>query len=170
MRRVAIIATASGCGKTTVGRALAARLGVRFVELDAIHWQAGWTELDAAELRRRIESIVAGDAWVVDGSYRGKLGDLVLEGADTIVWLDLPRRVWLARLVARTIRRLVRREELWNGNRESLRGVLSGSDSLVAYALRTAPRRRQRYPRELARFRVARLRSQAEVDAFLRSV
>ena len=79
MQRVAIVATASGCGKTTVGRALAAILGAPFVELDAIHWQAGWSELDAAELRRRVEPLVERDAWVVDGAYRGKLGDLVLE-------------------------------------------------------------------------------------------
>ena len=170
MRRVAIIATASGCGKTTVGRALAVRLGVPFVELDAIHWQAGWVALDVAELRRRVEPLVAGEAWVIDGAYRGKLGHLVLDGADTIVWLDLPRSVWLPRLVLRTIRRITFREELWNGNRESLRGILFGPDPLVAYALHAAPRRRQRYPRELARYRVARLRSQREVDAFLRSV
>ena len=106
---------------------------------------------------------------MVDGSYRGKLGDLVLERADTVVWLDLPRRVWLPRLVARTLRRVVRREELWNGNRESLRNVFSGRDSLIAFALRNASRRRQRYPRELATFRVARLRTQAEVDAFVRT-
>ena len=169
MRRVAVIATASGCGKTTVARALAASLAARYVELDAIHWRAGWTELDPVELRRRVEPIVAGDRWVIDGSYQRKLGDLVLERADTIVWLDLPRRVWLPRLVRRTIHRVVLREELWNGNRESVRGVLVGPDALFAYALRNERPRRQRYPRELARFRVARLRSQAEVDAFLRS-
>ena len=169
MRRVAVIATASGCGKTTFGRALAERLGVAFVELDALNHQAGWRELDAAELRRRVEPLVAREAWVIDGSYRGKLGDLVLASADTVVWLDLPRRVWLPRLVRRTARRVVLRERLWNGNRETLRGVFSGGDSLVAYALRTAPRRRQRYPRELARYRVARLRTPTEVDAFLRT-
>jgi len=169
VRRVAIIATSSGCGKTTFGRALAERLGVPYVELDAVHWQAGWVELEAAELRRCVAPIVAGEAWVIDGAYRGKLGDLVLDGADTVVWLDLPRRVWLPRLVRRTARRIVLREPLWNGNRETLRGALSGGDSLFAYALRTAPRRRQRYPRELARHRVARLRTPAEVDAFLRS-
>lgn len=169
MRRVAVLSTASGCGKTTFGRALAVRLGVPFHELDALHWHRGWTELEAGELRRRVEPIVAGEAWVVDGSYRGKLGDLVLEAADTVVWLDLPRRVWLPRLLRRTVRRIVLREELWNGNRESLRGVLLGPGSLLGYALRTAPRRRQRYPRELARFRVARLRSPSEVEAFLRS-
>ena len=139
------------------------------MELDAIHWQAGWTELDAAELRRRVEPLVAGHAWVMDGSYRGKLGDLVLEGADTVVWLDLPRRVWLWRLVVRTLRRVATREELWNDNRESLGTALLGNDSLFRYSLEHERPRRHRYPRELARFRVARLRTQREVDAFLRS-
>ena len=169
MRRVAVIASASGCGKTTFGRALASALDVPFVELDAIHWQAGWTELDAGELRRRVEPVVARDAWVIDGSYRGKLGDLVLEAADTVVWLDLPRRIWLPRLVRRTLRRALTREELWNGNRESLRNALVGFDSLFRYAPANERPRRDRYPRELARYRVARLRSPAEVEAFLRS-
>jgi adenylate kinase family enzyme len=163
-----MIASASGCGKSTVGRALAATLDVPYVELDAIHHQAGWTELDAEALRRRVEPIVASDRWVVDGSYRSKLGSLVLDHADTVVWLDLPRRVWLPRLVARTLRRVAFRKELWNGNQESLRGVLVGRDSLIVFALRNERRRRQRYPRELARFRVARLRTQAEVNAFVR--
>ena len=140
-----------------MARALATSLDTPYVELDAIHHQAGWTELDAAELRRRVEPIVAADRWVIDGSYRSKLGDLVLERADTVVWLDLPRRVWLPRLIRRTARRVVLREELWNGNRESLRGVVGGRDSLIAFALRSERRRRQSYPGELARFRVARL-------------
>ena len=168
MRRVAIIATASGCGKTTFGHALAARIGVPFHELDAVHWHSGWREASPAELRRRVEPIVRGSAWVIDGSYRGKLGDLVLEAADTVVWLDLPRRIWVARLIRRTLRRMFLREELWNGNRESPRSALIVRDSLFGYALHTAPRRLQRYPRELARFRVARLRTPAEVDAFVR--
>jgi adenylate kinase family enzyme len=169
VKRVAILASASGSGKTTVGRKLAGALGVPFHELDAIHWQPAWRELDAVSLRRRVELLVGGDAWVIDGAYRGKLGDLVLERADTVVWIDLPRRVWLPRLVLRTFLRVARRERLWNGNRESLRNVFFSRGSLIAYALRTEPRRRHRYPRELARYRVARLRTQAEVDAFLRS-
>jgi adenylate kinase family enzyme len=169
VQRVAIVATASGCGKTTVGRSLAEILGTPFVELDAIHWQAGWRELDADDLRRRVAPLVARDAWVIDGSYRGKLGDLVLEAADTVVWLDLPRRVWLPRLVVRTLRRVILREVLWNGNRESLWNALVGYDSLFHYALANERSRRYRYPRELARYRVARLRSPAEVEAFLRS-
>src|SRR5688572_7945849 len=162
MRKVAVIASASGCGKTTVARALSRILQAPYVELDAIHWQAGWTALDADELRRHVEPIVARDAWVIDGSYGGKLGDLVVEGADTVVWLDLPRRIWLPRLVVRTLWRALTRKELWNGNRETLRGAFDGSDSLIAFALRSEPVRRHRYPRRLARFRVARVRTTAE--------
>jgi adenylate kinase family enzyme len=164
---VAIVSSASACGKTRLGRELAARLGVPFHELDALHHGPGWTEASADELRARVEPLVASERWVIDGSYRGKLGDLVLERADTVVWLDLPRRVWLPRLLWRTARRVVTREELWNGNRETLRGVLWGREALVPYALRTFPARRRRYPVELARFPLVRLRSRAEVRAFL---
>src|SRR5262245_58951382 len=95
MRKVAVLASASSCGKTTVGQALAERLGVPFVELDALNHGPGWTEATAAELRARVEPIVAGEAWVIDGGYQAKLGDLVLDAADTVVWLDLPRRQWV---------------------------------------------------------------------------
>ena len=169
MRRVAVIASASGNGKTTFGRDLAGRLGVPFFELDSFHWGPNWSEATPEELRAAVVPIVQREAWVVDGTYRGKLGDLVLESADVVVWLDLPMRVWLPRLLQRTVRRVVRREELWNGNRETLRNVLFSRDSLLLYALRNNWRRRRVYPVELARFEVARLRSTAEVDRFLRN-
>jgi adenylate kinase family enzyme len=165
--RVAIVASASGCGKTTVGRTLAARLGVPFVELDALNHGPGWTEATAEELRAKVVPLVGRDAWVIDGGYQGKLGDLVLDAADTVVWLDLPLRTWLPRLLRRTFGRLARREELWGGNRESLRGALLGRDALIPYSLRTFRRRRRVYPQRLARFHVVRLRSQREVDRWL---
>ena len=167
MKRFAIIASASGSGKTTVGRELARRLGVPFTELDALAHGPRWVEASAEELRARVEPIVAGEAWVVDGSYQSKLGDLVLEAADTVVWLDLPLRTWLPRLLRRTARRLVLRETLWSGNRESLRGAFLGRDALLPFALRNFPRRRRLYPARLARFHVVRLRSQREVDEWL---
>ena len=167
MKRFAILSSASGSGKTTLGRELARRLDVPFHELDALHHGPGWTEATAEELRARVEPLLAGEGWVVDGAYRGKLGDLVLESADVVVWLDLPRRVWLPRLLRRTAGRVVRREELWNGNRESVRNVLFSRDSLVLYALRNYPRRRRRYPSELASFEVQRLRTPKEVEEWL---
>ncbi len=167
MRRVAVIASASGNGKTTVGRALAQRLGVPFVELDALHHGPNWTEATPEELRSKVEPIVLSDAWVIDGAYRGKLGDLVLERAELVVWLDLPMRVWLPRLLRRTTGRIVRREELWNGNREKLRAALFDRDSVIYYAIRMHGRRRRTYPSALAPYNVVRLRTPAEVDRFL---
>ena len=51
MRRVAIIASASGNGKTTLGRELARRLSVEFVELDALVHGPNWTETSDDELQ-----------------------------------------------------------------------------------------------------------------------
>jgi len=167
VKRVAIVASASGNGKTTLGRELAARLRVPFVEMDALNHGPDWTEATAAELRTRVEPLLAGDGWVVDGYYRGKLGDLIPGSADLVVWLDLPLRVWLPRLLRRTARRVIRREELWNGNRETLRNVLFSRESLLVYSLRSHFRRRRFYPSELAPFRVVRLRTPKEVERWL---
>lgn len=164
-----MIASASGNGKTTLGRRLASGLGVPFLELDSLVHGPGWVETPDDELRALVEPVVAGDAWVIDGVYRGKLGTLVLDAADTIVWLDLPLRVWLPRLVRRSVRRVARREELWNGNRETLRDAFWGREALVPFALRQHFRRRRLYPVELAGLPVVRLRSTAEVDRFLAS-
>ena len=169
MRRVCVISTASGSGKTTFGRALAARLDVPFHELDALHHGPNWAEPTVEEFRAKVAPIVEDDVWVIDGSYRGKLGDLVPEAADTVVWLDLPLLVWLPRLVRRTTRRVVRREELWNGNRERLRDVFHPHNSVVVYALRNYRAQRRALAADLPRFSLVRLRSDRDIDEFLRS-
>jgi adenylate kinase family enzyme len=166
-RRLALISRASGNGKTTLGRELARRLDVPFVELDALVHGPGWAETPDAELRARLAPVLERPGWVIDGNYARKLGDTVLGAADLVVWLDLPIRVWLPRLARRTWRRWRVREELWNGNRESLRTALWGWDSLFLYALRSHVRRRRTGAARLAGLPVVRLRTVAEVDAFM---
>jgi adenylate kinase family enzyme len=165
----------SGSGKTALARELARRLALQHLETDALVHREGWRELPDDELRPLVEEVVRGDRWVVDSDYRRKLGTLVLEQADTVVWLDLPLRVSLARLWRRTHRRLRRHELLWNGNTESWRGAFLGWDSLFVYALRKHVTQRHRLPEllrrpELAHLRVVRLRSPEEVRRWLDEV
>jgi adenylate kinase family enzyme len=166
-RKVAIMSSASGNGKTTLGRELAQRLRVPFVELDALVHGPGWVEATNDDLRDQLEPIVRSDGWVIDGTYQRKIGDLVLDAADVVVWLDLPIRVWLPRLVRRTWRRLRGREELWNGNTESLASAVWGRESLFAWAIRSHFRRRREWPQALAHLYVIRLRTPGEVERFL---
>jgi adenylate kinase family enzyme len=169
MRRVAVIASASGNGKTTLGRELARRLGVGFVELDSLVHGPGWVETPDDELRRLVEPVVRSEGWVIDGTYLRKLGTLVLDAADTVVWLDLPMRVWAWRLLRRTLRRLSGREQLWNGNRESLRTAFWGRDSLFGYAVRHQRLARRTWPAQLVRYPVVRLTSPGAVEHWLSS-
>jgi adenylate kinase family enzyme len=167
MRKVAVIASASGNGKTTLGMELARRLDVPFVELDALVHGPGWVETPDDELRAKVEPIVASDGWVIDGTYQRKLGDLVLREADAVLWLDLPIRVWLPRLIRRTLRRIRGREQLWNDNRESLLSAIWGRESLFVWAFRSHFRRRRDWPTALASYPVVRLRTHADVEDFL---
>lgn len=118
IRRVSVVGV-PGSGKTTFGGRLAAVLAVPIVELDAIIHQAGWNDLALAEFRSRVTEAIAGESWVVDGNYPNVL-DLVWARADTVIWLDPPRRVAMRRVIARTLRRALTRQQLWNGNREPL--------------------------------------------------
>ena len=145
MRCVSMVGV-SGSGKSTLGRELAARLAVPYVELDAIFHQPGWTSLPEEEFRRRVTAIVSGEGWVIDGNYSA-VQPLVWERADTVIWLDPPRRTVMRRIIWRTIRRAAGRAELWNGNRERWRNLFTWDEqeSVISWAWHHYPVYRQRY-------------------------
>lgn len=124
MQRISVAGN-SGSGKTTIARAVAERLGVPHLELDSVFHQPDWQELPIEDFRRAVSERAAGDAWVIDGNYRARVADLIWSRADTVVWLDYPRRLVMTRMVRRTFGRLLLGRELWNGNKESLRNALS---------------------------------------------
>jgi adenylate kinase family enzyme len=90
-RHLCVLGT-SGAGKSRLAAAVSERLGVPWIELDALVHRAGWQQAPVDEL--------------------------LAQSADTYVWLDYPRRLVMWRPLRRTLGRLVGRRELWNGNRE----------------------------------------------------
>ncbi|HUJ56804.1 MAG TPA: AAA family ATPase [Gaiellaceae bacterium] len=173
MRRVSVIG-GSCTGKTTLARELARKLGVPHIELDALHHDPGWQEAPADVFQSRVRAALeaASHGWVADGNYHGKLGTFVLQHADTVVFLDLPRRTALRRVLWRTLRRSWTREELWNGNRESFRIAFS-RDSIVWWVLTRHGTHRKKWPPRLApltHLDVVRLRSPREVREWLQSI
>jgi adenylate kinase family enzyme len=151
VRRVSVTGS-TGSGKTTFARELASILGAPCVELDALNWGPNWTMVDEALFREKVDAATSGEAWVVDGNYGGRgAQEIVWRRADTLVWLDPPLPVILARLWQRTVGRIRSGEELWGGNRESFRNTFLSRDSLFVWALKTYRRRRRLYPGLLAR-------------------
>ncbi len=151
MRRVVVVGN-SGSGKTTLADEVAARLGVPHVELDAHFHRAGWTPAPAPEFADGIraaldEADAVAGGWVVCGNYRAVRAGIWAR-ADTIVWLDLPRAVVMWRVTSRSFGRVVRRSELWNGNREALGNVIALHDpqrSIVRWAWDGVDRYRRQY-------------------------
>jgi SAM-dependent methyltransferase len=124
--------------------------------------------------------VAKGESWVIDGNVL--ISDMysavpeVWERADTIAWLDLPRRVIIPRLIARTARRAYRREYVRKETPQRWRDlfVLDPARSVIAWTwfeqpdLRDAYESTTRDPRWSDR--VVRLRTRSEVRAFKRTL
>lgn len=164
----------SGSGKSWLARRLAERLGVPYLELDSIHHQADWVPLPADQLRAAVGRFTSGPGWVVDGNYTAVREDVVWPRADTVVWLDLPRRAVMRQVTRRTLARVVTRRELWNGNRESWRNLvrLDPDESILLWAWTRHRQYQQRYRTaerdpHWSHLRFVRLGSRREVTNFL---
>jgi adenylate kinase family enzyme len=173
MSRRIVLKGTSGAGKTTLGNELARRLGVPFIELDAIHHGPNWSTDPVEVFREKVRDAMATapNGWVIDGNYDTKLDDTVVAEADTIVWLDLPLPVKSLRVVRRTLRRIRNDEELWNGNKETWRNTFAARDSLLWYLVAAHRRHQREWPARFAADpRVVRLRSDDEVRRWLEGI
>lgn len=177
-RRFSVVG-ASGSGKTTFARALAARLALPYIELDALHHLPGWQQRPKPEMLALAREQMQGDGWVIDGNY----SEITMRGpiwqeADTVVWLDLPRWKVMAQLIPRTLGRVVLRRELWNGNREPWRNLLRWDDpfeNILLWSWQTHGRIGTRYVGAMedpafAHLTFVRLRSRREVNEFLAAI
>ena len=158
-------------GKTTLAKQLAEALGVRHIELDAIHWKPNWEMRPTDEFRVLVAEVVAGDRWVADGNY-GRVRDIVWNRATHVVWLNYPFATVLWRAVSRTVRRIITQEELFSGNRESFREAFLSRDGIPWWVVTSHHGRRKRYGEllkggEFSHLEVIELRNQREADTLI---
>jgi adenylate kinase family enzyme len=159
---------ASGNGKTSLAQELARIAGLRHVETDALHHGPNWESCGPEVLRERMLAATEGDDWVVDSAYHSMIGYTAADRADLVVWLDLPFAVVMSRLLRRTWVRRRDRVELWNGNYET--GGWDALRYLIWPATQNVFRNRRVLPERYARHNLVRLRSSADVQAFVQSI
>jgi adenylate kinase family enzyme len=97
----------SGAGKSTLARRLGAALSLPVVHMDQLFWNPGWVACDDATMRAKVEAVVAGDAWVIDGNYSRFLPERIPR-ADTLIFLDIPRLTCLTSVLGRVARSIGR--------------------------------------------------------------
>jgi RecA/RadA recombinase len=103
VRRIHVIG-GPGSGKTTLARQLAARVSAPVFDLDEVAYVGGaGPERPLAQRLADVAAIAAQPAWVTEGIYLRWIDDL-LRAADAVVWLDVPGRVAVWRIVLRHAR------------------------------------------------------------------
>ncbi len=102
MKRVLVIGC-GGSGKTVISRAIASRLGLPLIHLDAEHYDPQWHPLERELFAARQRQLVSGTQWVIEGNYAATLA-IRLHAADTLVILDLPARTCVLGIVQRRLK------------------------------------------------------------------
>ena len=149
-KRIVILGT-TGSGKSTLGAELEKQFGIPHIELDALHWDPGWQEAPDEVMRERVKKEVEKESWVMDGNYR-ITRDLSWTRAEIIIWLDYHLAVNFWRLLKRTLRRAIKQEIIWNGNREPFLPHFKfwSDDSIFHWLFKTYGMRKKEFPQLFA--------------------
>lgn len=127
-----LVAGPSGCGKTTLAARIAERLDIPHTEIDALHHGPNWTP--RPEFVADVHAFTAEDRWVTEWQY-DQVRQHLLDRATLLVHLDLPRATVMQQVVRRTLRRRLRREQLWNGNVEPpLHTIFTDPEHIVRWS------------------------------------
>lgn len=97
--RIAIVGP-PGSGKSTLARHLGAIYDLPVHHLDRHFWRPGWRKVPDSERAAILDELLAGDKWIIEGSYLHCQADLIA-AADQVIVLATPRLVCLWRVFKR---------------------------------------------------------------------
>ena len=168
MRRVSV-AGVSGVGKSTLVEHIADVLGITHVEIDGLYHGPHWQP--RPEFLHDVQNLVNREQWVTEWQY-SEARPLIAARCELLVWLDLAFwSVTFPRIIRRTVRRRLRSEVLWNGNKEGpLHTVLTDPGHIIRWSMST----RRKYDNAVFELReshpdltIVRLRTPKEVGTWL---
>ena len=102
LQRILILGP-SGSGKSILGKRIGRILGIPTVHLDMHFWKPNWIETPKDEWHIKVKELIASDTWVMDGNYTSTL-QMRVDVADTIIFLDMTRRMSYFRVLVRYLR------------------------------------------------------------------
>ncbi|WP_099205244.1 AAA family ATPase [Scatolibacter rhodanostii] len=101
MQKILIIGC-SGCGKTTLSRALAKELELPLVHLDKLYWLNNWQAMPREKFDALLKEELAKSQWILDGNFDRTL-PMRLKYCDTIIFMDYSRFISLYGVLKRVI-------------------------------------------------------------------
>lgn len=166
MKKVLVIGSC-GAGKSTFSKRLHEVTGLDLIHLDRFYHKPNWGKPTDEEWFRKVEELVSGDNWIIDGNYGGSM-DFRMKHCDTVIWLDFNRVICSWRVLKRTItHRNKTRTDMAEGCNERFDWEFTKyvwnfpRDKNPAIETRIT---------KFKNFRTIRLKSNAEVEAFFREL
>ncbi len=99
MKKVIVIGC-PGSGKSSFSRVLHQQTGIPLCHLDMLYWNADKTTVPKPVFLERLSSVLAEDAWIIDGNYASTM-ELRMAACDTVIFLDYPLEVCLDGAISR---------------------------------------------------------------------
>ncbi|WP_342508050.1 topology modulation protein [Sporosarcina sp. FSL K6-2383] len=102
MNKIMVIGVSAGAGKSTFARRLGELTGIEVTHLDRLFWKPNWVEAPSEEFSAAQQQVVQRDRWIMEGNYGGTM-NIRETYADTVIYLELPLRVCLYRVLKRRV-------------------------------------------------------------------
>lgn len=113
----------SGSGKTYLAKALSRKYDIPHFDLDDIQWDNNadgyGVKMPIEKRSELLNNMLQNENWVIEGVYYAWVGKC-FEDADKIYVLDMPKRIYIYRMIKRTVRRKLGLEK---GKKETLKSV-----------------------------------------------
>jgi adenylate kinase family enzyme len=154
-----------GAGKSVLARELAGITGLPLIHLDREFWKPGWTKPERDEWHAKLDQLLAGDAWIADGTHIDTI-DHRLKRADGAIVLDYSRWVAVRGVASRLLHHEGRhRADLAPGCKNRLDRVYA--NFVWSYQRVTKPLADAALARHADHIEVARLRSRRHAEHWL---